>query len=93
MFNNPGKSLKTLAKVIFVLIITAVLMFIVLASSYFTSQFDNYRIASTVFGIVVAGIGLIVAWLNSIFIYALGSMVEDIKDIKERLYNDEMQKM
>ena len=82
MFSNPGRGIKILAKVVFainILIVLAVIAFLPL---------DSVRpyLSEAILRVVIAVVGLVVSWLISIFIYAYGSLVEDVKEIKERLW-------
>jgi len=85
MFNNPGKKLKGIAKVVFWLVTIAVIvtsgrLFLVSSGGYQRGTFEM------LIGIVVIVFGILGAWLLSIGLYAAGEAVEDIHAIRENLY-------
>lgn len=92
MFKNPGKGLKTLAKVIFAVII---IVFIIAAMILIANTKDSSA-SATILGIVLVAVGVITAWVSSISIYAFGELVENVNDIKtsvniiKRYTSDEM---
>jgi len=73
MFNNPGKKIKTLAKVMFWLILIACVISAVAigASPYYVDE----EVILAIAGIVVGG--FLVAYLSGLWISAFGELVEN----------------
>lgn len=76
MFKNPGGKLQTLAAVIFAII---VVIFCVVGIVLGVAA---EKVPFLVVFIPIAGLGVLMGWLNSIMLYAFGSLVEDVEDIK-----------
>lgn len=84
MFKNPGRKLKGLAKVIFVL---SLLVYIFLGVGVIRGApvINDAPLTGTpaiITGVVIIVVGFLVAWLSSIFTYAAGSAVDDLQTIK-----------
>ncbi len=85
MFKNPGKKLKTLAKVVFFI---SLLCYILAGVGIIMGQVsvnDNYMtgVEAYIAGAVVILLGIVFSWLLTIFLYAAGSAVDDIQTIKK----------
>ena len=80
MFNNPGRKIQTLAKIIFWLIISFVALVVYRLIN--TIPADKYGIMLIV--AVVIG-GIVFAWLCTIFMYGIGTMIENVAFIREEL--------
>ena len=84
MFNRPGSKIKGLAKVLFVLQIIAFslggvyLIFMGAQTSRYSSEGGLLILA----GVAAIGVGILIAWLSVLFIYAYGSMVDDVESIR-----------
>lgn len=88
MFNNPGGKIKKLAKFIFVieLILFIIGGLIMIASGLFmVSSSDPASIALIIGGILTILIGIVSAWLSVLAMFAYGSMVEDVEEIRNHL--------
>ena len=84
MFKNPGRKLKGLAKVIFVL---SLLVYIVIGIAIMAGMpiGDNAPVSGAtaiIAGVAVIAVGFLVSWLSSIFTYADGAAVDDLQTIK-----------
>ena len=84
MFKNPGRKLKGLAKVIFVL---SLLVYIVIGIAIMAGMpiGDNAPVSGAtaiIAGVAVIAVGFLVSWLSSIFTYAAGAAVDDLQTIK-----------
>ena len=77
MFNHPGKKLKGLSKFIFAL----VLILGIVAASIVGGLTKSQGLV-----IVTVIVGVVLAWLSSVALYAFGAMVADVESIKETLY-------
>lgn len=93
MFKNPGRKLKGIAKVVFALLL---IVYVILAVAIMLGVMpvgDSGTLdgaAAIVTGIVLILVGLLIAWLSSIAIYAAGAAVDDLQTIKKiqlELYN------
>lgn len=82
MFKNPGAKIKALAIVFFVLLFLGSLggggYLIYLGIDYSHNELLLY-------GILAILVGFLVAWLSVLFMYAFGSMVDDVQTIRTRL--------
>ena len=86
MFKNPGKKLKTLAKVFFwISLICYILIGIaaMLAGVSFAESSDIPVPVVLIAGIFIIVMGILLAWLSSIALYAAGAAVDDIQTIKK----------
>ena len=81
MFNNIGEKIKKLAKFLFLLIIALyVLIGICMAISLGVQDDGNLGlIVGVVLFPVIVGVGILVAWLNTIILYAFGELVDNSK--------------
>ena len=80
MFNNPGKKLKSLAKLIFWLaIVLNVLLFLgIYGGMVSEAGTDGDALALIVSIVLGLLIGALIGWLSSILLYAFGELIEDI---------------
>jgi len=86
MFNNPGKKLKFLAKIVFyVLLFLPLVIGIVLIFSGLLDGIGGYAITfSTVLvGVLLVLFGILNAWLSSILLYSFGQLVEDTQKTRK----------
>ena len=86
MFKNPGKKLKTLAKVIFWISLICYIMIGIaatLAGVSFAESSDIPFPVVLIAGIFIIVMGILLAWLSSIALYAAGAAVDDIQTIKK----------
>ena len=93
MFIHPGRKLKGIAMVIFLLFAVAG----VFAGLFVSASIDpgdpspieeflvGMRISSPICGILGGLVGMLVGWINSIVLYAFGALVDDVEEIKESL--------
>lgn len=88
MFKNSGGKLKGLAKFIFVFLIIVfsltALGMIAFGILYMRNSAGK-GVVIILTGLVCAVLGIITAWLSSIYIYAFGQQVEDTQKIREIL--------
>ena len=88
MFKNPGGKIKKLAKLIFAI---ELILFIIgglgmIAFGLFmVSDSDPASVALIIGGILTILIGIISAWLSVLAMFAYGSMVEDVEEIRNHL--------
>ena len=80
MFNNPGRKIQVIAKIMFWLIIalTAVIEYGLLISLP-----AEKKAVAIVVAVPIAGI--ILAWLSTILLYGIGTMIENIAIIREKV--------
>lgn len=78
LFNNPGKKVQTLAKIIFWVII---IVFVIAAVGIAEAN-DVTVIGHIVLICIGALFGSFVGWLNSIVLYAFGSLVDDVQVLR-----------
>lgn len=83
MFNHPGKKLQSLAAVIFAIIIIG----FVITGFVLGSSAGNVIVSVILMGIV----GLLIGWLSSIAMYAFGTLVNDVEEIKYMLQRKDAQ--
>ena len=76
MFQNPGSKLKTLAIVVFVITVVIFCVAGIIAGRAADSM---------VLIILIIALGILVGWLSSIILYAFGSLVQDVEDIKSAI--------
>lgn len=80
MFNNPGGKLKTYAKVLFWIgAITAIISGLsvgAMVGNIFDSAF-----AAILVGLIIIAIGILLAWLSVIAVYAFGVLVENSDEL------------
>ena len=76
MFRNPGEKIKNLAWFVFVLLLI-VNIFLALGA-WAESE-------SVILGVVVLIVGILVAWLSTVFVYAFGALVDDTQRSREML--------
>lgn len=83
MFNNPGGKIKGLA--IFIFIINLII-FIVggIGLIVYGVQEETILIAA---GVATILVGILIAWLSVLFIYAYGSLIEDVEEIRNYFIN------
>lgn len=95
LFENPGKKVKLLAKVLFcVLAAAAIVGFIIICclynwrfidsywSAYSGNQSEiNWALIGGSFGTLI--VGLISAWVSGVVLYAFGDLVENTAAIRE----------
>ena len=87
MFKRPGKKLKTLAKVLFVLlVIIPVLLGLVLifGAGFIPEEITQSAgiqpgISTIIAGILVILIGFLNAWLHTILLYTIGEISDDLE--------------
>ncbi len=84
MFKNPGGKVKSYAKVLFWIgAVISILIGIIFIGSSFVSAAYSYKnaFATVLFGIiggvVIAGIGILLSWINVLVLYAFGTLVEN----------------
>ena len=83
MFNNPGKKIKGLAKLSFVIglvvsVALAIVMFAIAEDSYVEAPF-------IIAGLLCIIVGPFLSWLSSIAVYGFGELVENSTQIKDHL--------
>ena len=88
MFNNIGKKIKALAKVIcwiqiVIYIITAIVMFIIASDSYTEGLYIAIAFAFLI-------IGPFFAWLSSFFIYGFGELIDKACEIERNTRGGEI---
>ena len=84
MFNNPGGKIKGLAKVIYWIML---IIYIIGGIGLIIAGINQGGSESALFivgGVLVIGVGILFAWLSVLFMYAFGSLVEDVMLIRER---------
>ena len=97
LFENPGKKVKTLALIVFcVLVIGSVVGTIIIGASFnwkfvyyvysyatdYSTRVINWKLIGAVVGTPIGG--LILAWASSVLPYAFGDMVEDISILRKK---------
>lgn len=82
MFKNPGNKLKSLASLIFAVIVVVFLMI------GFAVGIEIDRVLFSL--LIIGGIGVIVGWLSSIMLYSFGELVNDVEEIRAAV--DEMKR-
>lgn len=87
MFNNPGKKLKSLAKLIFWLaIVLNVLLFLgIYGTAVVEEGAKGSALALFVFVALGLLIGALIGWLSSILLYAFGELIEDIHSMRKQI--------
>lgn len=92
MFKRPGKKLKAIAVIIFFFFIALGLIVGVLAAAGLTLQAQETQIpmlrsapSAVVIVVVCTVVGAVVGWINSILLYAFGSLVDNVEIIKTAL--------
>lgn len=98
MFNNPGKKVKLLARILFVLLsilpVLGGIVIMMIDTSTFGIDLGGLQV---IIGLLVIIFGIIFAWLSSILLYTLGAMADDLEIIHRatvRIYHEleDMQK-
>ncbi len=94
MFKAPGKSIKGLAKVIFW--ITVVIyglsgLVVIIGSVAGGDMFRQIGLGSVgpvvgiIAGVLLIALGVFIAWLSVLFMYAFGAVVDDVQVIRQKL--------
>ena len=83
MFENIGKKIKTLAKVlcwvgIVISIIYAIALFLIAMDSYDEETF-------IIMGIVTLIVGPLTSWISSFFMYGFGELIDKASDIEKKI--------
>ncbi len=82
MFNHPGSKIKGLAKVLFVLFVIAFSISGVI-TIYLGIDSEEYWLVAV--GVLGIGLGILIAWLSVLFMFAYGSLVDDVQNIRTKL--------
>ncbi|MBP5289729.1 MAG: hypothetical protein J6Z79_07665 [Clostridia bacterium] len=90
LFSNPGKKLKTLALVIFWIVLAFSVIegigLIYMGVNWYETFHDitawTYKTPLIIAGILTPIVGILIAWLSSIFLYAFGQLSEDTAAIR-----------
>ena len=87
MFKRPGKKIKTLAIILFVVLCLAPVVFgIMLMAGSLGGAFGAFSaagISGTLLGILVIVFGLASAWVSTILLFAFGELTDDIHELRE----------
>ena len=88
MFNDPGRKLKILARILFVLlsIIPVLLGAAVIFGAFEPIIGLEAGVGATLLGISIILFGILSAWLSSILLFAVGSAIDDIQTIRRIVY-------
>lgn len=74
MYDNIGSKIKTLAKVVFVIMaILSVILGIVVAAT----AVEDYNEEKAPLGLLIAGIGILLSWVGTFFLYGFGQLIEN----------------
>lgn len=73
MFNNVGRTIKILAKVLFGV---GIGLSVILWLSCLVIGIAEQSVGTVILGGVILVLGIIGSWINSVFIYGFGSLVE-----------------
>lgn len=86
MDQSSGKKIKSLASIIFTLgmLSSGILGFIV-ASPFFEGR-NEVPILGIIIFLIIAGGGTLLSWASTIVLHGFGELVENVADIKNRLY-------
>lgn len=80
LFDEIGKKIKSLAKVVFVLeVIASVILGLVLISVGSHMRYDGEGM--TIFGLVLLLLGWLIAWVSSFFVYGFGELIDKTSEI------------
>ena len=87
MFNNPGKKLKSLAKVIFWL---SIIIYTLAAVGAYLNEVEINSASGSTIGLIIVAvlwvlIGLLIGWLSSILVYAFGELIEDVHSMRKKI--------
>lgn len=82
MFNNPGGKLKSLAKVFFWL---NLILFILGGIFLIVMAIENDVPMLILAGVLAIGVGILIAWLSTILLYAFGELVESNTRLAEKV--------
>lgn len=74
MFNRPGRKLQTLAALVFAIIFV---VYIIIGLVFIRGTGAGAGMV-----VLFCLLGLFIAWLSSICLYAFGSLVDDVEEIK-----------
>ncbi len=84
MFKNPGGKVKSYAKVLFWIgaVISILIGVLYIGNSFVRAAYSYNGGVSTVlfgiiFGVIIAGIGILISWINVLVLYAFGTLVEN----------------
>ena len=84
MFKHPGKKIKNLAIVVFVVLF--VMSWVAGALTALAVYEELGRLAvSFLAGVLIAVLGCLSAWISALFTFAFGNLVDDVQAIKARL--------
>ena len=91
MYKNPGKRLKSIAR--FILWLSIILNTFLSLGAYSSSLIETGTKGNIVgvilFIVIGALIGALIGWLLSIFLYALGELIEDTHAMRKDLHRIE----
>ena len=85
MFKNPGGKIKGLAKVIFIVLCA---LYVIAGIVMIVAGIAREELLYIPVGLVTIGVGILIAWLSVLFLYAYGSMVEDVARIRAAVAPD-----
>ncbi|MBQ2760207.1 MAG: hypothetical protein IJE93_10605 [Clostridia bacterium] len=83
MYNNIGKKIKGLAKIVVyagisVCVIGGIATIFILSDNYYTKDF-------AFIGLIIALVGSLLCWLSGFFIYGFGELVDQTQEINIKL--------
>ncbi len=84
MFHNPGKKVKGIAIALFVILLIAFVLggvYLIMNGRWVLGD----RTLGVVAGVAAIVVGFLLAWFNAVYLYAWGSMVDDVQQIREKL--------
>ena len=87
MFKKPGKKIKTLAKILFVLLLIIPILLglaLIFGSGFIPKEVTNsvgiqVQGGSIIAGIVVILFGFLFAWISTILLYTIGEISDDLE--------------
>jgi len=82
MFNNIGKKLKGLAKVVcWIGIVLSVLLGAMCVISGYV-ELNGHTVNGVIYGLFVIVLGCLASWINSWVLYAFGQITDDVHEIR-----------
>ena len=92
MFNNIGRKIKGLAKVLFWIVVIAGVIcgFLIMITGFSGSGNSNDKIGGFIVGILVIGFSVLLAWLQNFLLYGYGELIDCSQKILRILENESM---
>lgn len=87
MFDNIGKKIKSLAKI---LCWVGIIAYVIAAIIMIAIGMDEYEEELTAFGVILLFVGPLMSWISSFFMYGFGELIDKACDIERNTRSGEI---